>query len=258
MPAPRQSFDVCYAREWMATSSAPTATPPTENYPQLLSLAVHELRTPCSVVAGYLRLLQRDGGDPITDQQRKMMSEAEKSCARFIALIAELSDISKLDSGAIALAHQPIDIFALVEELAEHVHEASDREVRLTLKGDATGAPATGDAVRLRAAFQAIFRAILREKLGPATVVAERRRVVQDGQLSAVVVVADESDVQAVYDSPPGAFDERRGGLGLALPLARRVIEGHGGRIWAPSPNAGEDRARGSAVISLPITESKP
>lgn len=255
MPAPRQGFDVCYAPEWMPAS---TATPSAENYPQLLSLAVHELRTPCSVVAGYLRLLQRDGGDPITDQQRKMMSEAEKSCARFIALIAELSDISKLDSGAIALAHQPIDIFALIEDLAEHVHEASDREVRFTLKGDAAGAPATGDAVRLRAAFQAIFRAILREKLGPATVVAERRRVVQDGQLSAVVVVADESDVQAVYDSPPGAFDERRGGLGLALPLARRVIEGHGGRIWAPSPYAGEDRARGSAVISLPMTESKP
>jgi signal transduction histidine kinase len=242
----------------MVPSPSSAAAPQTENYPQLLSLAVHELRTPCSVVAGYLRLLQRDGGDPITDQQRKMLSEAEKSCARFIALITELSEISKLDSGAVGLASQPIDIFSLVEEVAEHVHEASDREVRLTLTGEAAGAPATGDAVRLRAAFQAIFRAILREKLGPATVMAERRRVVHDGQLSAVVVVADESDVQAVYDSPAGAFDERRGGLGLALPLARRVIEGHGGRIWAPSPNAGEDRARGSAVISLPIAESKP
>lgn len=249
---------MCYARQWMTVSSSSTTTPLAEDYPHLLSLAVHELRTPCSVVAGYLRLLQRDGGDPITDPQRKMIAEAEKSCARFIALIAEMSEISKLDSGAIALARQPIDIFALVEEVAKHVHEGSDREVRLTLKGDATGAPATGDPVRLRAAFQAIFRAIVREKLSPATVVAERRRVVQDGQLSAVVVVADESDVQAVYDSAHGAFDEGRGGLGLALPLARRVIEGHGGRIWAPSPNAGEDRARGSAVISLPITESKP
>ena len=258
MPAPREGFDVCYARQWMAVSPSSTTSQRAEDYPRLLSLAVHELRTPSSVVAGYLRLLQRDGGDPITDQQRKMVSEAEKSCARFIALIAEMSEISKLDSGAIALAHQPIDIFALVEEVAEHVHEASEREVRLTLKGEATGAPATGDAVRLRAAFQSIFRAILREKLGPATVVAERRRVVQDGRPSAVVVVSDESDVQAVYDSPPGAFDEGRGGLGLALPLARRVIEGHGGRIWAPSPKAGEDRARGSAVISLPITESKP
>jgi signal transduction histidine kinase len=239
------------------TAPSSAANPAIENYPELLSLAVHELRTPCSVVAGYLRLLQRDGGDPITDQQRKMLAEAEKSCARFIALIAELSDISKLDSGAITLARRPVDMFAIVEELAEHVHEASDREVHLKLRGDAAGAPATGDAVRLRAAFQAIFQAILREKVGPATVVADRRRELRDGKLSAVVVVADESDVQAVYDSPPAPFEEKRGGLGLALPLARRVIEGHGGRIWAPFPGAGEDRARGSAVIALPIAESK-
>jgi signal transduction histidine kinase len=242
----------------MAGSPSSTAKSTAENYPQLLSLAVHELRTPCSVVAGYLRMLLRDGGDPMTDSQRKMVSEAEKSCSRFIALIAELSEISKLDSGAIALASQPLDVFTLVAEVAAHVHEASDREVRLAVRGDAAGAPATGDAVRLRAAFSAVFRAILREKLGPATVVAQRRVMIRDGRRQAVVVVADESDVQAVYDSNPGVFDEKRGGLGLALPLARRVIEGHGGTIWAPPPNMGENRARGSAVIAVPIAESKP
>jgi signal transduction histidine kinase len=243
--------------KWMSSPASSTAQPTAENYPQLLSLAVHELRTPSSVVAGYLRLLLRDGGEPMSEQQRKMIAEAEKSCARFIALVGELSDISKLDSGAAALARQPIDIFALAGEAAEHVHEAGDREVRLEPRGDPAGAPATGDATRLRAAFQAVFRAMLREKVGPATVVAERRRVVRDGQPTAVVVIADESDVQAVYESKADVFDERRGGLGLALPLARRVIEGHGGRIWAPPAGDGEDRARGSAVIALPIAESK-
>ena len=42
--------------------------------------------------------------------------------------------------------------------------------------------------------------------------------------------------VQAAYDRDAGPFDEKRGGLGLALPLARRVIEGHGGRMQRPSP----------------------
>jgi signal transduction histidine kinase len=228
-----------------------------ESYPQLISLAVHELRTPCSIVAGYLRLLLRDGGDPLTDQQRKMITEAEKSCTRFISLIAEMSDISKLDSGFITLAQRPFDVFPLVREVAELVHEAKDRDVRLEVRGDDTGAPAAGDTDRLRAAFAAVFRAILREKVSPATVVAERRMVKLDGRLSAVVVVADEADVQTVYDSPPAAFDVKRGGLGLALPLARRIIEGHGGQLWAPAPSAGEERARGSALIALPITESK-
>ena len=72
----------------------------------------------------------------------------------------------------------------------------------------------------------------------------------------AVVVIAEEASVQDAYDRPPGPFDEHRGGMGLALPLARRVIEIHGGRIWSPAAAADNDPlARGSAVISLPITE---
>ena len=65
----------------------------TERYTDLLSLAVHEFRTPASVVGGYLRMLLRDADQPLTDRQRKMIEEAEKSCARLVALIAEMSDI---------------------------------------------------------------------------------------------------------------------------------------------------------------------
>jgi hypothetical protein len=97
-------------------------------------------------------------------------------------------------------------------------------------------------------------------------VVAERRIEKIDGRATAIVIVAEESSVQAAYDREPGPFDEKRGGMGLALPLARRVIEGHGGRIWAPAAIGGprepgssswndDPLARGSAVISLPITE---
>src|SRR5260370_19456614 len=139
----------------------------TESYPQLLSLAVHEFRTPASVVGGYLRMLQRDAQSGLSDRQRKMIEEAEKSCARLVALIAELSEVSKLDSGAIALARQPLDLFDLVSNVAYLVVEAKDREVVLEVRGDDGAAPVSGDATRLRSAFDAIFSAILREKAGP-------------------------------------------------------------------------------------------
>ncbi len=224
------------------------------DYPQLLSLAVHEFRTPASVVGGYLRMLQRDTEAPLTARQRKLVDEADKSCARLVALIAELSDISRLDAGAVTLSHKPFDVFALTSEVAALVHEAQERDVHLEVRGQDTGAPLSGDAARLRSAFDAIFRAVLREKAGPCIVVAERRREMRDGRDLAVVVVAEDSSVQAAYDRAPGPFDDHRGGLGLALPLARRVIEGHGGRLWSPAATGENDPlTRGSAVIELPI-----
>ena len=59
-------------------------------YPPLLSLAVHEFRTPASVVGGYLRMLQKDQDPPMSERQRRMIDEAEKSCARLVAIVAEL------------------------------------------------------------------------------------------------------------------------------------------------------------------------
>lgn len=223
------------------------------SYPPLISLAVHEFRTPASVVGGYLRMLQRD--TDLNERQRKMIDEAEKSCARLVAIVAELSDIGKLDAGTIALARQPLDFFALTREVAELVHEGREREVQLVVRGGEAVATIVGDAARLRHAVDAIFRAILREKPGPTTVVADHRLEVRDGRRSAVLVVAEENNVVEAYEAAPGVFDDRRGGLGLALPLARRVIAGHGGEIWSPA--APEALSRGSIVLRIPVTESQ-
>ena len=233
------------------------ATSTVEPYTQLLSLAVHELRTPASVVGGYLRMLQRDTDEPLTTRQRRLVDEAEKSCARLVTLISEMSDVGKIDAGLVAFARQPVDLSGVLREAAEHIHEGRDRDVHLVLRADCA-LPMTGDAPRLRNAFEAIFRAILREKPGPALVAAECRCAPVDGQDCAVVVVSDEDTVQEAFERPRGRFDDQRGGLGLALPLARRVFTSHGGALWAPQPAAGQSAtddlvARGSAIVVLPI-----
>src|SRR5581483_3271522 len=137
-------------------------------------------------------------------------------------------------------------------EVAEGVHEAEDREVRLQVRGEGSGALMLGDTVRLRTALDAIFRAILREQPTACTVVAERRLERRAGQpASAVLVVAPDTRVAEAYGQERAAFDEKRGGLGLALPIARRIIEHHGGRVWAPA----QALERGSAIVSLPLAE---
>lgn len=222
-----------------------------DSYLQLISLAVHEFRTPASVVAGYLRMLLRDTEQPPNERQRKMLEEAERSCQRLAAIVGELSDIQKLDAERVELARQRVDLFALISTVAESVQEASDRGVSLELRGPATGAEIMGDRVRLERALTAVFRAILRETPSNTTVVGERRLVSSADGGSAVLTVAPEAHVQKSYEAPRAPFDETRGGLGLLLPFARRVIERHGGAIWSPSGDSG----RGAAVLSLPVTE---
>ena len=252
---------------WPAIGSANEGNSDVESrkpsYPQLLSQAVHELRTPLSVVGGYLRMLKGDA-QSLNERQLKMIDEAEKSCARLVSIAAELSEVGRMDAGDIKLARAPIDAFAIVDEVAALVHEAKDRKVRLEVRGPSKGATMSGDATRLRTAFGAIFRAILREKPGDCTVVAERRIERVDGRASAILIIADDGSVQAAYDREPEPFYEKRGGTGLSLQFARRVVEAHGGRVLAPmpldEPEPGQEPKdplwRGSAVISLPITES--
>lgn len=218
-----------------------------ESYAQLLSLAVHEFRTPASVVGGYLRMLQGAQDSPLSPRQRRMIDEAERSCQRLVALIGELSEIQKLDAELVQLAQQEFDAFAAMAEAAHGVHEAEDRNVRLVVRGAPAGAPIQGDVTRLRQALAAIFHASMREMPAGTTLVAERRLVKRDGQESAVLIVADEPSVQSSYEAEPAPFDEKRGGLGLALPIARRIIERHHGRLWSPAGS------RAIAIISLPV-----
>ena len=220
------------------------------SYLQLISLAVHEFRTPASVVAGYLRMLQR-ADQPLSDRQRKMIEEAERSVERLSALVAELSEIQKLDAERIEPRPQTFDVFTLVADVASGVHESDDRGVLFEVRGQPDGGQMRGDSTRMQRAFSAIFRAILREMPPGTTVVADRRLESAGATRSAVVVVATESNVQSSYSAAPVPLDEMRGGLGLALPFARRVIERHGGRVWSPAG----DRRPAAAIVSLPLPE---
>jgi hypothetical protein len=215
-----------------------------ESYPALISLAVHELRTPANVVWGYLKMLKRDGQSTLGAHERHLVDEAEKSCARLAELMTELSDVGKLDAGQVPMARRQVDFFGLVGETAASLHEGEDRGVRIEVRGQSTGASVEGDPDRLRQALAAVIRSVLREQPGPCTIVADRQRTAVAGTNTAVVIVADEARVQA-GDAGSAAFNDKRGGLGLALPIARRVIEAHGGQL--------RSRGDGAVTISVPL-----
>src|SRR6266850_1800386 len=124
-------------------------------FPRALSLAVHEFRTPVTVVSGYLRMLLKEQGGPLTDKQRKMLQEAERSCGRIGALVAEMSDLGKLESQELSVARHEIDMAALVAELASAMHEGEDRGVQLDVRAPNRPVMVIGDRPRLAAAITA-------------------------------------------------------------------------------------------------------
>ena len=86
-----------------------------------------------------------------------MIDEAANSCARLVALIAELSEISKIDSNSAPATHDTFGLFTDLDHVAVNVPNEDGREVRLQLGGMAAGATLTGDRLQLRAACGAFL-----------------------------------------------------------------------------------------------------
>lgn len=218
-------------------------------WPKLLSLTVHEFRTPMTVVAGYIRMVLKERAGPISESQRKLLEEAEKSCGRLSALLAEVSELSSLEGGTATFNLGPIDLHALLAETVAALPPVPDREVHVALSTGSGAATILGDPVRLKGALSAVLVSLRRELVTSNRLsVVERAR--DNGSASWIAIAPDaRAEALALVDPASLAtFDEWRGGCGLSLAVARRVIDVHGGRLRAPA----EDSKAG-AVITLPL-----
>ncbi len=194
-------------------------------------------------------MLQRDP-EGLGNRQRKMIDEAERPASASFAMIAELSEIQKLDADIIQLVQEPFDLFPLVQRIVDEMTKREEFEVGVKLQGPSEGAPIRGDAARLESALSAILRAVLRE-LPPSTSVVVNRQIDARQKRSAVIAIAEKGALADAHMDDGIPFDEKRGGLGLAIPLARRIVERHGGSVFSP-----EGPGRSIAIVRLPLGES--
>jgi signal transduction histidine kinase len=198
-------------------------------------------------------MLLKEQGGPITEKQQKMLEEAERSCARISGLVAEMSEFGKLESREVAFARSDFDIRELALSLASDMHEGDERGVRVEVRGIDRPVVVHGDRARLGAALRALMHAAVRERGEPGVIVVECS--IDDGSPRwGCVAIGEESIVASLRSHQDTAqFDEWRGGLGLALPVARRVIDGHGGALWS----ADGAQSRAACAFRLPLqTES--
>src|SRR5688500_11455419 len=219
-------------------------------WPKLLSLAVHEFRTPLTVVAGYLRMLSTDRVGPLTESQRRVIEEAEKSCARLSGLLGELSDVAHFQESRSAFLRTPVALSRVLAGIT--LPEISDRPASIVLGNGAGDAMVSGDVTRLGSALSAVAAATARESLnGGALHVLPAVRE-DGGRREAFVAMGDEAVAREILASPLAtlpAFDATRGGSGLSLVVARQILEEHGARLYGASG----ERPRAGAGIALPL-----
>jgi signal transduction histidine kinase len=227
---------------------------PTSEQAELLALAVHEFRTPVTVVAGYLRMLAREQVGPLSERQLKLVQDAERSCARLGALVSEMSDLANLDGGAAELARDEVPLDEVVDEVAAAAEEGRDRGVTVTRRCGSEPLHVAGERRRIRDAVAHFVTAVLREQseAGPV-VLATERRVVEGRPMAALTIAReDTADARLTEPGPSARLNEFRGGLGLALPIARRVVEHLGGQVWS----TGTGRVLGGIAVLLPLKEN--
>jgi signal transduction histidine kinase len=224
-------------------SDAPTDP----RWPKILSLSVHEFRSPLTVVAGYIRMLLKDRAGPLSDQQRRLLEEAEKSCGRLTSLLQEVSDLSTVEAGNAPLKRQPADLHTALRAAVEQLPPLPDREVKIDLQLGSEPAPISADPTRLTNALKWILSALRRELVTSDRLVVREHPTMHEGTPAYELRIGDDETL-AVLDAEGRdgrvIFDEWRGGSGLILPVARRILDAHDGRIWGPPDNPPDAQGR--------------
>src|ERR671933_2815520 len=158
---------------------------------EFLALANHELRTPLTSIQGYLDLLQRSLQHPGADQQlARYATTAQHHVRRLVALVGDLVDVTRLQSGKLTLDPAPLEVGALAAQAVETARGLAQTHT-LTLDAPAEPLWGRGDAGRLEQVLLNLLTNALKYTLPTTRIAVRLRRVGREVAL-------------AVHDEGPG------------------------------------------------------
>jgi signal transduction histidine kinase len=222
---------------------------------EFVSQVSHELRTPLTAIKGFTELLLEDGGPSANDEQREYLTIVKSNVDRLVALINDLLDISRIESGKIVLNLEPVDVAALVQSVATTMQPLVERkEQTLEVHTEPDLAPARADQDRVMQ--------VLTNLVGNAhkyTGVGGRIGVDASRQDDMVRIAVSDNGVGIPPEDIPKLFTRffrvdssltrAIGGTGLGLSIAKSIVEMHGGTVSVES-----ELGKGSVFsFTLPI-----
>ncbi|MFM2421737.1 MAG: hypothetical protein RL291_267 [Pseudomonadota bacterium] len=199
----------------------------------------HELRTPLNTIIGFSKLLSQHNQRRLPDEQIVDYSNLiQDAAAHLLAVINDILDISKIQSGRYTLNQREIDLEELVSATyASFKLMAEESGLNLT----ATVAPdlpmVRGDAVKLRQILTNLINNAIKFTLAGGSVALEARRLPDGGAMISVrdsgVGMTDDEVLVALtpFGQVDGSHARWREGTGLGLPIARALVELHGGTL---------------------------
>lgn len=206
-----------------------------------LATVSHELRTPMTAILGYTDLLLEEPRDALTERQREDVRTIAWGGQRLLRLINDLLDLSKIEAGRLDLDVRTVNLGEIMAQVMPDIGmQASAKGVWLDIDAPPQLSSIVGDAHRLRQ--------VLLNLTGNAVKFTARGRVgvtVRDrGEAGVEITVAD-TGIGISPEALPLVFEEFRqadpgatrkyGGTGLGLPIARKLVELHGGTIQLAS-----------------------
>ncbi|GAA4326370.1 hypothetical protein GCM10023149_29100 [Mucilaginibacter gynuensis] len=221
-----------------------------------LSIASHELKTPLTTIKGYVQVMQRLLPDTVGDKFKDILRKTGVYVERLNSLIAELLDMSKIQTGNIELHKETFDFDRAIHEAVDNIQSATKTH-RVIVRGKATNSY-TGDESHIVQVINNLLSNAIKYAPESGEVEVYLSRVSNFLKVS----VSDKGmgikieEQKKIFDRfyRVGEIQQRFPGMGIGLYVCDQIIKNHGGTLWVES-----EPGQGSTFsFTLPLDERKP
>ncbi|MFJ1973727.1 ATP-binding protein [Streptomyces sp. NPDC087903] len=233
------------------------------SHAELIATVAHELRSPLTSVKGFTATLLAKWERFTDDQKRLMLETVDADADRVTRLIAELLDISRIDSGRLEVRRQPVDIGAAVGRHIQAYVAAGLAADRFLLRIEHPLPALWADPDKVDQVLSNLLENAVRHGEGTVTIDITPSASPREGEDGGTG--ENTATSVTVSDEGPGIPEEsmnrvftrfwrgsKRGGTGLGLYIVKGIVEAHGGTITVGRAPVGGAEFRFTLPVSTP------